>query len=239
MKEKRRISVTILRGCIVVVAIALIGGLMYVANALVGNPISGAIAKHEIEKYLDAVYPGSEIRSGGYSFTLTSYEYCSEIDGELKYFGYHGKSKTISDRDFDSFSFEKFKEDLPGIKEKVETDTMTIDGFMNAGVCADGNYSSDYEKMTQSGSLYLFIDSTDAGVTSAQSKAAAAHATMQVLDALDASYNVRILNLIYTDRMDSYEIQLRDVPFTYAAVLEELNQAKSHGKWSATNGIGE
>lgn len=53
MKNINKFPLKILAG---VVAIALIGGILYISNAFVGNPISAMMANKAIEKYVDENY---------------------------------------------------------------------------------------------------------------------------------------------------------------------------------------
>lgn len=57
------------------VAILLIGLILFMTNAFVGNPISKALAHHSVEKYIAATYPGQgyEIEKIGYNFKLGNY----------------------------------------------------------------------------------------------------------------------------------------------------------------------
>lgn len=86
-----------------VVAFSLIGFILFVANAFVGNPISASIAKSAIERHMEATYPELEyefVSKVGYNFKDGSYivqvQSLHSVDTRFTV-DYHGKNDIRDD----------------------------------------------------------------------------------------------------------------------------------------------
>lgn len=107
MKNNTRL---ILKVAAAVIAITLIGGLLFFTNAFVGNPISAAIANRAIEKYVGENYPylDLEVEKVIYNFKTGSYmaraKSKTSIDTQ---FAIYYRSGDIRD-DYESYVLGKF-----------------------------------------------------------------------------------------------------------------------------------
>lgn len=72
MKNRKRLFLKVLAG---VIALTLIGGILFVSNAFVGNPVSAMIANKAIKQYADQHYPALdlELDKAQYNFKDSSY----------------------------------------------------------------------------------------------------------------------------------------------------------------------
>lgn len=84
-----------------IVAIVLIGGILYVTNEFVGNPISKALAKRKMEEYIAENYDhlDLEIVETGYNFKFSNYYGLvqSKTSEDTRFYVDYRKGKIVSD----------------------------------------------------------------------------------------------------------------------------------------------
>ena len=62
-----------------VIGFLLIGGLLFLTDAFVGNPVSAMIAEKEIDEHVSAAYPGMDLITGKVAYNFKSGEYACEV----------------------------------------------------------------------------------------------------------------------------------------------------------------
>jgi len=108
MKRKNKKLVRIFAG---VVAIALIGGILFITNAFVGNPISAMMANKAIQKYVNENYSflDLEVEKATYNFKDSSYfamaKSRTSIDTQFAIYYQSGK---VQRDDYEGYVVEKF-----------------------------------------------------------------------------------------------------------------------------------
>lgn len=218
-KWKRKAPIILLKVLSIVIAVILIGGVLFFADSIAGNPISKGIAEARIEKYLQEVYPEAIIQDDvTYSFINTDYFLHFTVDGEEKTVCYtHQK---IKDDSVHTYYDEKFREEFPEIKKSLEKDSLKISAFIETYVNTSDDYKGGLEKAVAH-DLYLSIECSDDTISEEMRKEAAAEVTMQVLGALKDSYNISSVELVYNDAYGTYTIE-REETLTLEQFLKQI-----------------
>ncbi|MDR2610378.1 MAG: hypothetical protein LBC58_02865 [Clostridiales Family XIII bacterium] len=216
-KVKKTLSIVGLIVCAVFIA-----AFLFVINALTGNPVSKAIAKNEIQKYIHEVYSAdSEIKRTYYFFPERGY--FSEVKIGIQTMTLKFYANRITDENVTNYFQDKFNEDYPAACESFANDYLEFpeELYIHTFVIADDNYNPDFEKLSVEQKIYLLgIQNRDKTISEDDSKNMASETAHQLIDAVGDRYNFRSIQLIYMDKFGAYEINLNDKDLT----LDELSK---------------
>jgi len=217
--------------------ILIVGFIFLIVNAFAGNPVSKSIAKNKIQKYVQTVY-SSDIQFEKTYYFAKEGLYISEVKiyDKINKFGF--SSNMIGDSNVKNYFKELFEKDC--IKAcKIFTDNIYIESperiftSISTGVVADGNYSSDFEKLNIQQKLYLMgIRNSYKEISEDDSKQMAAKIAKQFIDELGSKYNFKSIQMIYIDKFGVYEIIIDNKTLT-------LDELLKHTKKRDANEIGE
>jgi hypothetical protein len=108
MKNTKGLSVKILAG---VVAAALIGGILFVTNAFVGNPIAASFADKAIKQYAEKNYSSLELEIGKASYNFKDNSYIAMAKSpksiDTKFAVYYRNGEVLRD-DYNSYVLSMF-----------------------------------------------------------------------------------------------------------------------------------
>ncbi|RJE83329.1 hypothetical protein D3P07_25545 [Paenibacillus sp. 1011MAR3C5] len=133
MKTSRKKMMRVIAG---IIAFSLIGLILFVTNAFVGNPISSAIAKSAIERHIAAHYPKLEyefVSRVGYNFKDSSYiaQIQSRTSADTRFYvEYHGKHDIRDDYSFKVMEYDqtlhRLSKEYAAILEKELSEQLGI-----------------------------------------------------------------------------------------------------------------
>ena len=197
-----------------------------VANILVGNPVSKAVAKGKIQQYINMVYPtDSKIEKTYYSFPGAGY--FSEVKIGNRTLSMKYSFNQIRDENVTKYFQNKFNDDYSMACEALADEYLEFPEwiYIYTSVIADGNYSSDFDKLHVQQKIYLMgISNYDKTITESVSNQMAAKISAQFLDTLGNQYNFRSIQMFYIDKFGGYEIIIDNHALTFDELLKRTKK---------------
>jgi hypothetical protein len=225
MKNKKVLIIIVL----ISVAALIAGFIFFIVNVFTGNPVSKSIAKNKAQQYIHDVYTSdNKIDKIYYSAKDGYYIAHAKIGNVESIFKY--SSNQITDENVTDYFQNLFNQDYNTICKSFNNANLEFPTwiYVHTSVVANGNYSTDFKKLTVDQKIYLMgIRNSDKSISENDSKHMAAKITKEFLDKLDDKYNFRSTQMTYLDKFGLYEINIKNKDLTIDELLKNTKKIDS------------
>lgn len=211
MNKKTKKKNMLFRIIAAIVAFVIIGGILFVANAFVGNPINSTIAKNKVQKYVQVVYSNNN-KIDNITYDWYNRYYLSTIIINNKETKFKFRSNLITDENVTNFYQQRFDNDYSiACNSFADSSYLQFPVKINIStvVEATGHYNTNFDKLPVQQKIWLMeIKNTDKNIKEDVSKKMAGNIAKKLIDELGNKYNFTSIQAMYFDKFGGYEIMI-------------------------------